>query len=364
MRMIRVFKKEELWACIWKYHEFPHFAFSLLLFLLALNFHRELFLHGRISGLRAILPTDLYPLTSPSIHLSDEEGILRIAQFLHEQSTTLEKNSEFKSMKEGLVLQDPSNIDDRDGSANPTTFSFVNLYGLSLHGTSVLRSYFYDGFVTDRVPSFTLPSRLRACSEIYSTKGPKLNVEIVLLCILERPLYIHSVTPREFIPERNANTINNNGSLNFEHESYKNPRESRDTTSECQVQNDTTVYIKSSLYRYRCAHLNRRPLGLLSKTMLIVRFKQAFLDFESMRIDIGWKMDSIFVIRHSFACMVCLQTILLGDSGVGKTSLLVQFDTGRFQPGNFAATVGIGFTVHRIKVTASTNHRGPSLIKP
>jgi len=42
---------------------------------------------------------------------------------------------------------------------------------------------------------------------------------------------------------------------------------------------------------------------------------------------------------------VCLQTILLGDSGVGKTSLLVQFDTGRFQPGNFAATVGIGFTV-------------------
>ncbi|XP_029038623.1 ras-related protein Rab-37-like isoform X2 [Osmia bicornis bicornis] len=39
------------------------------------------------------------------------------------------------------------------------------------------------------------------------------------------------------------------------------------------------------------------------------------------------------------------KTILLGDSGVGKTSLLVQFDTKRFQPGNFAATVGIGFTV-------------------
>ncbi|KAF7408099.1 hypothetical protein HZH66_002636 [Vespula vulgaris] len=38
------------------------------------------------------------------------------------------------------------------------------------------------------------------------------------------------------------------------------------------------------------------------------------------------------------------KTILLGDSGVGKTSLLVQFDTGNFQPGNFAATVGIGFT--------------------
>ncbi|XP_018321110.1 ras-related protein Rab-37-like isoform X1 [Agrilus planipennis] len=38
------------------------------------------------------------------------------------------------------------------------------------------------------------------------------------------------------------------------------------------------------------------------------------------------------------------KTILLGDSGVGKTSLLVKFDTGKFQQGNFAATVGIGFT--------------------
>ncbi|XP_034948484.1 ras-related protein Rab-37 isoform X1 [Chelonus insularis] len=38
------------------------------------------------------------------------------------------------------------------------------------------------------------------------------------------------------------------------------------------------------------------------------------------------------------------KTILLGDSGVGKTSLLVRFDTGSFQTGNFAATVGIGFT--------------------
>lgn len=49
------------------------------------------------------------------------------------------------------------------------------------------------------------------------------------------------------------------------------------------------------------------------------------------------------IIKHFF---YCLQTILLGDSGVGKTSLLVQFDTGSFQTGNFAATVGIGFTVN------------------
>nr|XP_021144315.1 ras-related protein Rab-37 isoform X3 [Columba livia] len=39
-----------------------------------------------------------------------------------------------------------------------------------------------------------------------------------------------------------------------------------------------------------------------------------------------------------------LQTILVGDSGVGKTSLLVQFDQGKFIPGSFSATVGIGFT--------------------
>ncbi|TKS90229.1 Ras-related protein [Collichthys lucidus] len=40
----------------------------------------------------------------------------------------------------------------------------------------------------------------------------------------------------------------------------------------------------------------------------------------------------------------CFQTILVGDSGVGKTSLLVQFDQGKFIPGSFSATVGIGFT--------------------
>ncbi|XP_022313334.1 ras-related protein Rab-37-like isoform X7 [Crassostrea virginica] len=38
------------------------------------------------------------------------------------------------------------------------------------------------------------------------------------------------------------------------------------------------------------------------------------------------------------------KTILVGDSGVGKTSLLVQFDQGKFQAGSFSATVGIGFT--------------------
>ncbi|OWA51712.1 Ras-related protein Rab-26 [Hypsibius exemplaris] len=42
------------------------------------------------------------------------------------------------------------------------------------------------------------------------------------------------------------------------------------------------------------------------------------------------------------------KTILVGDSGVGKTSFLVQFDTGKFQHGCFAATVGIGFTTKTV----------------
>lgn len=46
-----------------------------------------------------------------------------------------------------------------------------------------------------------------------------------------------------------------------------------------------------------------------------------------------------------FFLLLYLQTILVGDSGVGKTSLLVQFDQGKFVAGSFSATVGIGFTV-------------------
>ncbi|CAG9862322.1 unnamed protein product [Phyllotreta striolata] len=44
------------------------------------------------------------------------------------------------------------------------------------------------------------------------------------------------------------------------------------------------------------------------------------------------------------------KTILLGDSGVGKTSLLVKFDTGKFHSGSFSATVGIGFTTKVVTV--------------
>lgn len=39
---------------------------------------------------------------------------------------------------------------------------------------------------------------------------------------------------------------------------------------------------------------------------------------------------------------------MLGDSGVGKTSLLVYYQTGEFKPGSFAATIGVALTVSRI----------------
>lgn len=37
--------------------------------------------------------------------------------------------------------------------------------------------------------------------------------------------------------------------------------------------------------------------------------------------------------------------MLLGDSGVGKTCLLVRFRDGHFLSGNFISTVGIDFRV-------------------
>lgn len=40
-----------------------------------------------------------------------------------------------------------------------------------------------------------------------------------------------------------------------------------------------------------------------------------------------------------------LKVMLLGDSGVGKTCLLVRFRDGTFLSGNFISTVGIDFRV-------------------
>ncbi|XP_076453593.1 ras-related protein Rab-37-like isoform X4 [Babylonia areolata] len=52
----------------------------------------------------------------------------------------------------------------------------------------------------------------------------------------------------------------------------------------------------------------------------------------------------------SYDTSIIHKTILVGDSGVGKTSLLVQFDQGKFQAGAFSATVGIGFTNKVVEV--------------
>ena len=42
---------------------------------------------------------------------------------------------------------------------------------------------------------------------------------------------------------------------------------------------------------------------------------------------------------------------------MGKTSLLVQFDQGKFQTGSFAATVGIGFTVSALFSHLTSEHQ-------
>lgn len=43
--------------------------------------------------------------------------------------------------------------------------------------------------------------------------------------------------------------------------------------------------------------------------------------------------------------------MLLGDSGVGKTCLLVRFKDGAFLSGSFISTVGIDYKVTSIKLT-------------
>lgn len=50
--------------------------------------------------------------------------------------------------------------------------------------------------------------------------------------------------------------------------------------------------------------------------------------------------------------------MLLGDSSVGKTCLLVRFKDGAFLGGNFIATVGIDFRVRDgVKQPQRLNHR-------
>lgn len=46
-------------------------------------------------------------------------------------------------------------------------------------------------------------------------------------------------------------------------------------------------------------------------------------------------------------CLSASQVMLVGDSGVGKTCLLVRFKDGAFLAGSFISTVGIDFRVNR-----------------
>lgn len=56
--------------------------------------------------------------------------------------------------------------------------------------------------------------------------------------------------------------------------------------------------------------------------------------------------------------LLLLQVILLGDSGVGKTSFIVKYHTNEFKAASFSATVGISLTVsahHITRIASSTN---------
>lgn len=74
-----------------------------------------------------------------------------------------------------------------------------------------------------------------------------------------------------------------------------------------------------------------------------------------------WARDELFInvhvtIVHSGSRInltadqcdfLCVQVMLIGDSGVGKTCLLVRFKDGAFLSGSFISTVGIDFRVSK-----------------
>lgn len=55
--------------------------------------------------------------------------------------------------------------------------------------------------------------------------------------------------------------------------------------------------------------------------------------------------SSLSVVTWSSLDVFYVQVMLLGDSGVGKTCLLVRFKDKTFLSGSFIATVGIDFRV-------------------
>lgn len=63
-----------------------------------------------------------------------------------------------------------------------------------------------------------------------------------------------------------------------------------------------------------------------------------------------WEMAFSFSLSLS-------QVMLVGDSGVGKTCLLVRFKDGAFLAGSFISTVGIDFRVQILSVSLSLSHK-------
>ncbi|CAG0923990.1 unnamed protein product [Notodromas monacha] len=59
---------------------------------------------------------------------------------------------------------------------------------------------------------------------------------------------------------------------------------------------------------------------------------------------------SVMVTTDADSPHVVSKVMLLGDSGVGKTCLLVQYKDGKFLAGNFIATVGIDFRNKEVEV--------------
>lgn len=58
---------------------------------------------------------------------------------------------------------------------------------------------------------------------------------------------------------------------------------------------------------------------------------------------------SVNVYQANYLASLLIQVMLLGDSGVGKTCLLVRFRDGLFLSGNFISTVGIDFRVRALR---------------
>ena len=59
---------------------------------------------------------------------------------------------------------------------------------------------------------------------------------------------------------------------------------------------------------------------------------------------LGDRLKTLKIARNKW-CAFLFQVMLLGDSGVGKTCLLVRFKDNAFLSGSFISTVGIDFRV-------------------